>query len=555
MELTAEEVNPVLIAPRLSNFYSILQNHRQFAIIIKVLKSKRLLSDHIEILEDFLNLHKIHESKDTGRLLKVSATTIGTQSVAGAATALVFRCSGGLSKYGLGLAAVGLGLAAVFAGRQWKGIYHDYQDMRRLSTLLDNLGRYHSLIKRNLTYLTDLSHLNGITKRDLLLGSASVDSLLRVIKSMHNFVTYMDDRFPAREEWLNYQPFEDLGDCVSLSGQDSALKNLKSVYMIFLYIQSQFVLRTAIALIELKPEVTEKDLEEITKALAIEVVLPDLRIIRKAESRDNTIKCSTLMDKRASSTDGLGKLKWTTMNLSTKLLVQSNQFERINERLTTMETTDRKKLLALNEDLSNMESLFVATACDFEYLQILLKKILNIDIDRKDEAIKNDRQIEDSPAIAVDQSTAINIDDEFFILDGQMLNDKEAGGANDGSQMDDGRNERVLKSSFKPVLKQLRKQIDPLNEEMIERERKFLQGQGVDVASVDIVKPSPGMYSSSTESEDELDDDMILRKKKFTPKPSKYDENRQFLEEKLNSGFFRMPPPMRSAAASEDILE
>lgn len=551
MELTLEVIS-VLISPGPSNFYSILQNHRQFAIIIKVLNSKRLLSDHIEILEDFLNLHKIHESKDTGRFLKVSATTIGTLSVAGAATALVFRCSGGLSKYGLGLAAVGLG---VFAGRQWKGIYHDYQDMRRLSTLLDNLGRYHSLIKRNLTYLTDLSHLNGISDRDLLLGSASVDSLLRVIKSMHQFVTYMDDRFPAREEWLNYQPFEDLGDCVSLSGQDSALKNLKSVYMIFLYIQSQFVLRTAIALIELKPEVTEKDLEEITKALAIEVVLPDLRIIRKAESRDNTIKCSTLMDKRASSSDGLDKLKWTTMNLSTKLLVQSNQFERINERLTTMETTDRKKLLALNEDLSNMESLFVATACEFEYLQILFKKILNIDIERKDEAIKSEKQMEDSPAIAVDQSTAINIDDEFFILDGQMLNDKEAAGANDGSQVDDGRNERVLKSSFKPVLKQLRKQIDPLNDEMIERERKFLQGQGVDVASVDIVKPSPGMYSSSTESEDELDDDMILRKKKFTPKPSKYDENRQFLEEKLNSGFFRMPPPMRSAAASEDILE
>lgn len=498
------------------------------------------------------------------RLWRATATTIGTISLTG----LAIKSSGKstFSGQGIAAAATGLGLAVV-AACHWQKFYCDRQELQSLSLLLSELGEYRGLLKRNLSYLTDLSHLNGSpSDRDLSLTTTCVESLIRVVKSLHQFVSQMDNSVPIPRELVDYEPFEELGDSQSFLSEPNALKSFKSLYTIFLYIQSQFVLRVAIVLAESPDLVVKEDLQEITKALRIEVGRGELHPMRKMEIKEgsaNSLKVSAFINKDK-GIPGLGQLKWTSKSLSTKIMVQLNQLERIEGKLIFLNENSpptggtRKRLLELHEDLSSMESLFLSSACEYETLQLLLRRMLNIDEEKmtptKTMEIENQSPNKsDLPLTIVDQSTAINIDDEFFILDGQMA---EKDGIAIDCTVDESRNERVLKTSFKPVLKQLRKQLDPLNEEMLERERKFLQQQGVELPAVDAIKRSPGLYSSSTESDEELDENMVLRKKKkFMPKLSKYDENRQFLEEKVQLGLFGMPPPIQKHYVTEDVLE
>lgn len=519
-----------------------------------VLKSKNLLTDHIELLDDYLTLKDIQEpGRVSGLFWATTAATIGGASITG----LAIKSSGNLRLGGIAI-GVALGLGA---GYHWRSLYHYQKENQRLSLLLDVLNQYRNILKRNLMYLTDSSHLNGIpSERDSILSSSCVNSCLVVINLLHQFVSELDERSPITKELVDYEPFEDLGNCEQFLDQDTGLKNFKSLYTIFLFIQSQFMLRLVIALAENR-EPIENDLLRVTKKLQIEATRDDLQIVVKKEikaGQENAVKISSLIDKEGKLA-GLRQLKWTTNNLSTKLVLQLNQFERFKDNLELLNddaspSKNKKKLMELNEGLSAIESLFVSTACEFENVQLLMRKALNIESEVK-KAVPSAEVADESglPLKVVDQSTAIDIDDEFFILDGQMA-EKESTGFD--AQVDDVRNERVLKTSFKPVLKQLRKQIDPLNEEMIERERKFLQQQGVELPTVDPVKLSVALYSSSTESEDELDEDMVLRKKKLAaPKPSKYDENRKFLEEKVQMGVFRLPAPAKFADAHEDLLE
>lgn len=524
--------------------------------------SKRLLSEHIEILDDYLSLREIHEPpSNVGRYARLGATTIGGFAVGGG---LLMKTAGNVKMLaGLGVCSLGLGLGIV-AVRESREMYSNWRDIQGLSKLLEKLGQYHISMKRNLTYCNDSILFNGgkSAEQDELLSVTCTQSLVHIIKILHKLVSDLDEKSSITSELPNYQPFEDLGDYDAMLEGERDVHTFKNLYAIYLYIQSQFALRICINLVEKEFQIDDK-FESISKELVNELQRKDLRILsRRTIETEKAIKCSDLIAKLPQGDPRVEKLKYTSSNVLKTLVVQLNQFERFHESLLKLEQKDlsTKKLQKINEELILMETLFVTSNCDFEHVQILLKKIINGGKETEKLAIENGGKLKtEDPELTrnvVDQSTPITIDDEFFILDGQ-LTEREQMGSTDANP-DDSRSELILKSTFKPVLRQLRKQIDPLKEQMIARERKFLEQKGVQVPAVNNDEVKSALYSdvSSTESEDEeLDDNLVLRRKEKQPRPSKYDENRRFLEEKVQMGVFRFPPPVNFCASEEDVLE
>lgn len=135
--------------------------------------------------------------------------------------------------------------------------------------------------------------------------------------------------------------------------------------------------------------------------------------------------------------------------------------------------------------------------------------------------------------------------------------------------MDDSLSEiegRIVKRHFRPVLRQLKDRIEPINTAMRDRERKFLLDKGMDVA------PDEDAHASSHESsDDELDEFGRMQKRRSAARRSynkgvdvdTYEETRRFLAAKVpinllsmnggGGGLMGMPMPRRMI--EEDILE
>lgn len=498
-----------------------------------MLNSKRLLTEHVEILEDFLNFRQIKK----GSVIPHRFWLIGGS----------FSLACYISPDSITLKSCPLWVC--YGYLLWK-LCREYEDLSGLNALLENLTNYQTDLRKILSFLTDLNHVTrGHSPRERQLATICLESCVRIVKLLHQFVTTIDGKHPLSNTLINYEPFEDLPQ-FNLLGENS-YRNFKTIFPIFLFIQSQFLLRLTVAMVD-KQDFKWSELNNIISELRKETVTLKEKSNIKTNTKEyvgDLIKCSDLMEK--SCDDDLCKLKWTSANLSAKLMVQMNLFERFNEKLAT-----ERNLNDLNEDLTEIQPLFEANAWEYNNLLILMRRLLNQDAaGEKKTALEltlGEQEAEEKkgPFKYVDQSTVISIDDEFFIQDGQfVVNDANA---SDLPPIEEQRNEKLLKSCFKPVLKQLRKQINPINQEMNERERRFMQEQGVLIPTPAETKELP-----TESSEDELDDNLVLRKKnnkKLIARPSKYDENRQFLAAKVQMGMLRLPTPLVNPS-NEDVLE
>lgn len=110
-------------------------------------------------------------------------------------------------------------------------------------------------------------------------------------------------------------------------------------------------------------------------------------------------------------------------------------------------------------------------------------------------------------------------------------------------------NAHIVKRQFRPVLRQLRDRLEPINEAMRRRERDFLAAQGIEA---DDETPGNGEANS--------DDDDVNNDGRRPPRKDAYADRRQFLQDKRPIGFgaplmagFPLPP--QRAMLDEEILE
>lgn len=106
---------------------------------------------------------------------------------------------------------------------------------------------------------------------------------------------------------------------------------------------------------------------------------------------------------------------------------------------------------------------------------------------------------------------------------------------------------KVIRRQFKPVLKQLKDKIDPINQSMRDREKRFFEMQGI---SFDEEKAS--LNDANNSDSDEFDSISLVRQNQN--RENKFDDNRQFLQNKQQINFFSFPPP-KNVFLQEDVVE
>lgn len=414
-----------------------------------------------------------------------------------------------------------------------------------MTKLLDTLNAYHVVIKTNLNYLNEISLLGSGIESVIneQLTESSISSLVTVVTALHVAVQEWDSQYSLTEELGNYQPFENFDWTSYLDDPNSgSSKRLKELFNIFIFIQSQFILRTTIVLIENVDRDLSKKLIRIVGLIRDEIQRKDLRLLAINKQESGKIHCSDFIaDSR--TTSQYSKLRWTCSNLNTYLWVQLNEFEGFHQRLYSLTdnqsvSLQKKNIKLLNEHLDNLENIFNVSYNEFNSAQKILRNLLNNEDDDQLPIAEVDKQEGDSTKITtVDQGTQLDIHDEFYVLAGQMGVDDNIPGAD--SQIEMVGNERLLKSRFTPVLKQLKREINPLKEDMALREKNYLKSQGIECEE---------------SSEDSDDDSSIEEMPVPAVKVNKYEENRKFLEDKVPIRVFQLPLVF-GVSNEEDVIE
>lgn len=219
--------------------------------------------------------------------------------------------------------------------------------------------------------------------------------------------------------------------------------------------------------------------------------------------------------------------------------------------------------------MSQLDSELLMCQDEYQRLFITYQKFLNMgssDDDKKQENIPDEekvREIVEHDYRKVGE-TAFGHHDEFFALD--VLEDEVSTQGNDKRQqnLDEDEemiNRKIVKRTFRPVLKQLRRKIEPLADDMKKRERKVLVAKGVDLEKIDNGTKSKIKHdleresNSSSErfSSEDDDSDEEFRRKRTQKSSQKYSEMREFLEQKQQLNVFALKPT--ATLVSEDVIE
>lgn len=249
----------------------------------------------------------------------------------------------------------------------------------------------------------------------------------------------------------------------------------------------------------------------------------------------------------------LSVLRSYSLSFSSRILAVANECRHLDNIFQdSVGSTTKKEFHDLIGSMKHIEDSLEICNDDYKRLVLAYHKFLNIRyIDETPQAI--DQNESKSNYASVDAKvfnenvTPASEESEFFVLserteDDDELPQKRRSNIDDELQQIDA---KIIKQHFKPVLRQLRDKIGPINKSMRDRERQFLKKQGI---QADDESPL------NSDSEDS-DSSSISRRKRIQHerKKNQYDEVRQFLQNKKQISF--LPPPCLSKMINEDILE
>ncbi|XP_059611875.1 uncharacterized protein LOC132258552 [Phlebotomus argentipes] len=526
-------------------------------IVLEILTSKRLLVDHQEILEDVIqspqckpvNSHCFTFKKSMGIFLG----SLGLTEMLKAAQIQ--------SKLIL--------LPPIFAsGYCLLSSVKEYRDLKnqgkvsKIKKFIEDLNGFDAFLRRQMVFLKEMSLFRSKIKCsdewEANLTARTIKSVREVTQLLYRNTQYLEQKFeiPVKYQGI-YQSLDKLENCdyFQKTEEDFEVKHIKEFFNIFLYIQSQFLLKIALTMtfFENGFSACERKMSQIQVKIQQELK-------ENSENLDYFLQPPSAEVTRFTATDcqdirgqmrQFNCLKSASGAIVTKLLTLVTQLRLFDGDLQRVRAKDEK---SLQKELAKMkeafEALSVSFTCinlEFENLHLIYNKILNL----PSNAIEDYQMLvpEQQQSRKIEDLSVIPATDEFFHLDTSKDQEweKEEADFDLANYEYDRVNQKLIKSSFKPVLVQLRKRIHPLHDAMKKRERQFMKSRGVTLA-----EESDGEFSDSLDekSNDSLSDDEAQR----PAKPGKYEENREFLQEKQQVGlFFSLPPPQN--LLSEDVLE
>lgn len=115
--------------------------------------------------------------------------------------------------------------------------------------------------------------------------------------------------------------------------------------------------------------------------------------------------------------------------------------------------------------------------------------------------------------------------------------------------------EKITKSTFRPVLRQLKGKIDPIRKEMLQKERQILKTKGINVDEFLGKEEGNEKGGETSDSEGSADEAHEISRKAYQ-NAKKFDEMRDYLAQKPRINLFGMVAEgERSVCGDEQILE
>lgn len=273
------------------------------------------------------------------------------------------------------------------------------------------------------------------------------------------------------------------------------------------------------------------------------------------------------LDKNREIPLDLLRAKSYSMTFVPKLLAVTHQCVRLDALLNNLinkyDSADREQddLHELVPVMNQIDSELLMCQDEYQRFFITYQKFLNLVPEEKLQIVE---KLEEEPAGRFEHDyrkvgeTAFGYHDDFFALDGFEEDDEGTSQDNqkdkkgDLSQDDDQINRKIVKKTFKPVLKQLKTRIEPLAEDMKEREKKVLTAKGIEVE--DLNKTHDSERDSCSSLSELSDEEEMIAKRKNKKSSQKYNEMREFLEQKQQFNVFSFKPPA-VPMVQEDVIE
>lgn len=420
-----------------------------------------------------------------------------------------------------------------------------------------------------------------------------IKNVIEIIKLIYEDTKYLERiKLPTDVEEM-YQPLEDLSNCEYFqknlddsSTQDikvmkrmfliSKLLNIKNIlsllqdfFNLFLYFQSQYLLRLCLILVNDKSiaiDYIQNESIMLHNKLQIKIDSLSSPLEFKVTKQTLAEKMEKIQENKCIEIDSasLAKLKRCSADLSYRLIAITREFQWTDESIQVINKqnlTDKEKFEKIFENLVTTEEAIVAHLDDYRRMKLMFYKFIFTNFNLKLEEVNDEKsdgesidRDEEGENISGKDENSDSGSDFFALRDSVENSSDEESFPNRKQKIEDELQEfdyKIARTNFAPVLKQLKNKIDPLKDEMKERELKFLLAKGFDRER--ILNSVEGIVNKSEESGSDsgssLDDFSCPKKSQRN-----FDEMREFLQSKQQMLILptMMPNP---SMGEEEILE
>ncbi|XP_063708544.1 uncharacterized protein LOC134837136 [Culicoides brevitarsis] len=548
----------------------VLQNEAsKSSILYEILYSKRLLIEHVEVLEECL--YEIENKEGYHERNYLNGVTAGAGLLLSGVMAVMGRPGFYI------LPVVSTSYAAMYLGKAFRS-FRINRNKEYLRVLLRSIEGFENIIKKHIIFFNELQQFktNSHVPSDGDFVSTCIQCLKDVILVVYDGIKELETEYTISHKYqLVYEPIEELcqTEYFTKDPEEFTSKNIKEFLNLFLLVQSQYLMRLGLIVatgdcdadfIKYNTRNLSPLIDEQTNNCLYNFDL--IMFVASPEQENHSFKH---LDKNRELPMDLLRAKSYSMTFVPKLLAVTHECVRLDALLNTLinkydnKDPEQDDLHELVPVMNQIDSELVMCQDEFQRFFITFQKFLNL---IPEEKLVEKKILEDSDEKSVERvehdyrkvgETAFGYHDDFFALDGFEDEDDEGATKDKNSNLnqdDDQINRKIVKKTFKPVLKQLKTRIEPLANDMKEREKKVLTAKGIEVEDLNKTRDSE---RDSCSSLSEMSEDEELMAKKRTKKSSqKYNEMREFLEQKqqFNVFGFKPPAPVQSMV-QEDVIE
>uniref|UniRef100_A0AAG5DVB7 Vezatin n=1 Tax=Anopheles atroparvus TaxID=41427 RepID=A0AAG5DVB7_ANOAO len=538
--------------------------------ILKILTSRRLLMEHLEMLEQFYIRNRVITRNSrweyllevnlpfgvglVGCLLPIAVTSSFSRSLVvtgcvATTSALVF-CGLTCIKYNNGrlLGSITDLIAAI---EQFDNT------MRKIQKLIDETAAGETYKMRFLC-----KNFNEKMIAECIINGREVNvNLLRYYMTLELF---MDDLQGAVIEPLDLKTLQNMLT-PNLQDISKDKRTVKTLYHFFLFIQSACLAALGMSVgndntVLVK---TSTDMCKLKRTFTkcTERLMRFVRVLDVADPR--AAGAAPLYEKEPIPRE-FELIKNHSLDVAIKLLAVAKDMAALDDELQSANLAiDKFVLEEAVTILMVVQHNLLMRSDDCERLVINLKKMLN-KIDAIDAAGDSEGQeevgitMDSAPNVdnRVSADTVVDLEDEFYLhTGGEEVHPDGAETSTDGLQAAEQQvAKRQMERRFRPVLRQLRERLQPIQLSFREREKTAIKRMGMDLNALNESEGDDGTGTpAETESLCSDDDDKDEKPRQPLNTQNRYDEGRSLLASKQQIAFFFNPalkPPLE-----ESILE